>query len=175
MQTVAIVVLIKMIVKPHMYHVKRDPNVNTLGRIEKMVRHAAYRRRTIWERKERKTNTITVKNISNKKQHPVLKPIINKGSNKVPIQVLQKKLIRKLNRMDILMDVNHVVIENQPSLKNPRMKAIASTLYDFFLMRSTVDKEIFNCNIEKVCYMSPSKQTESRRKKYYQSFIPRGK
>jgi hypothetical protein len=91
-----------------------------------------------------------------KKSYPVLTPIRNKKTNKVPIKLLQARLLKKLDSMEILMDVDHVVIENQPSLKNPKMKAIASTLFDFFLMRSTIDKESSGCNIQKVTYISPN-------------------
>jgi hypothetical protein len=91
-----------------------------------------------------------------KKTFPVLKPIVNMSANKIPIQILQKRLLEILNDMNELMGVDRVVIENQPSLKNPRMKSIASTLYDFFLMRSTIDKKACNSKIEMVTYMSPS-------------------
>ena len=54
------------------------------------------------------------------------------------------------------MDANVILIENQPSLKNPKMKAISSTLYDYFLIRGIFDKEITKSNITRVKFMSPS-------------------
>ena len=36
------------------------------------------------------------------------------------------------------------------------MKAISSTIYDYFLIRGIVDKDINNSNITKVKYMCPS-------------------
>ena len=54
------------------------------------------------------------------------------------------------------LNSNIVLIENQPSLKNPKMKSISSTIYDYFLIRGIVDKTITNSNIELVKYISPS-------------------
>jgi hypothetical protein len=39
----------------------------------------------------------------------------------------------ELEKRKSLLNANYVVIENQPSFKNPRMKSIASTLYDYYL------------------------------------------
>jgi hypothetical protein len=33
------------------------------------------------------------------------------------------------------LDVNEVLIENQPSLKNPTMKSVQMVLYTFFIMK----------------------------------------
>ena len=54
------------------------------------------------------------------------------------------------------MNANIVLIENQPSMKNPKMKAISSTIYDYFLIRGIFDKERTNSNITRVKFMSPS-------------------
>ena len=40
--------------------------------------------------------------------------------------------------LDIIQDFQ--LIENQPSMKNPKMKGIADTLYTWFLIRGIVDK-----------------------------------
>lgn len=87
--------------------------------------------------------------------YPSIVPIKNKGANKIPIEELQVSLLKKLESMPQLLKVDRIVIENQPSLKNPRMKAIASTLYNFFLMRSTIDRIKYECSIDKVLFMSP--------------------
>lgn len=94
----------------------------------------------------------------------LLKSIKKMGSNKVPTDVLQRRLVEKLESMPNLLSVNHMVIENQPSLKNPRMKAIACTLFDYFLIRSTIDKEKYNCNIEKLTFISPSNKLKVNEK-----------
>ena len=83
---------------------------------------------------EKKSKHFYCKKHLYKSAHPILKPIINQSANKIPIQLIQKNLIKKLNKMTCFMEVDHCVIENQPSFKNPRMKSIASTLYDYFLI-----------------------------------------
>ena len=55
-----------------------------------------------------------------------------------------------------LLSANYVVIENQPSFKNPRMKSIATTLYDYYLIRGIIDKERTKSSIKQVKFMSPS-------------------
>ena len=72
------------------------------------------------------------------------------------IDVIRLKLIKELDNVPELLGANIVLIENQPTLKNPRMKAISSTIYDYFLIRGIVDKDINNSNITKVKYMCPS-------------------
>lgn len=41
---------------------------------------------------------------------------------------------KKLHENNFLLDVDAVVIENQPSLKNPKMKSIQMIVYSYFLM-----------------------------------------
>jgi hypothetical protein len=70
---------------------------------------------------------------------------------------LQLRLVNKLNSLIpkfSRLNVDEVVIENQPAFKNPRMKAIASTLYDFFLIKGFVDQSE-GLSISTVRYMSP--------------------
>lgn len=83
-----------------------------------------------------------------------LKLIKKTGSNKMPIENLQINLLRKLLKYPQFLQVDTVIIENQPALKNPRMKAISSTLYDYFLIRSTIDKHKFPNQITKVSYIN---------------------
>lgn len=72
------------------------------------------------------------------------------------IGVIRLKLIKALDNIPELLKADIVLIENQPSLKNPRMKAISSTIYDYFLIRGIIDKNITKSNIIKVKYMCPS-------------------
>ena len=66
------------------------------------------------------------------------------------------KLIMELESKPALLKANYVVIENQPSFKNPRMKSIATTLYDYYLIRGIIDKTVTKSNISQVHFMSPS-------------------
>jgi hypothetical protein len=62
----------------------------------------------------------------------------------------------ELEKRSNLLSADYVVIENQPSFKNPRMKSIASTLYDYYLIRGIIDKSVTKSNITQVKFMSPS-------------------
>jgi hypothetical protein len=48
--------------------------------------------------------------------------------------LLFENIPRKLYEIPELLDVDMVVIENQPSLKNPQMKSIQMILYSYFLI-----------------------------------------
>ena len=52
--------------------------------------------------------------------------------------LLFENIPRKLNELDCLLDVDKVVIENQPSLKNPQMKSIQMIVYSYFIMYGKV-------------------------------------
>jgi len=74
--------------------------------------------------------------------------------NTIDIKKLKVNMINLLDTYkDILLDVDHVVIENQPSLKNPKMKSVAETLYAWFLLRGQIDSP---SPIKNLTYMCPS-------------------
>lgn len=85
-----------------------------------------------------------------------LTKIKRKNAAEESIDVLRIKLVSELEKRKNLLTANLVLIENQPTLKNPKMKAISSTIYDYFLIRGIFDKEVTKSLIEKVKYMSPS-------------------
>lgn len=76
--------------------------------------------------------------------------------NKVSIDEVLKQLINKLDDIPEILQVDKIIIENQPSLKNPKMKTIASALYTYFLMRGIVDKEKTKSTIKEIHFISPS-------------------
>jgi len=80
---------------------------------------------------------------------------IKKEKTQFDIDKLRTNLVRVLETKPELFQADKVLIENQPSLKNPRMKAISSTIYDYYLIRGIFDKK-FNSKINQVKYMSPS-------------------
>ena len=58
---------------------------------------------------------------------------------------LTTEMIKKLRQKENLLNVDIVVIENQPVLKNPTMKSIQMVLYSYFLIYGvTTDKQINN-------------------------------
>lgn len=80
---------------------------------------------------------------------------IKKEKTIFDIDILRFNLVQELEKKSELFLADKVLIENQPSLKNPRMKAISSTIYDYYLIRGIFDKK-FNSNITQVKYISPS-------------------
>jgi len=85
-----------------------------------------------------------------------LTKIKKKNASEQSIDILRIKLIQELEKRKNLLTANLVLIENQPTLKNPKMKAISSTIYDYFLIRGIFDKLITKSNIDIVRYISPS-------------------
>jgi hypothetical protein len=79
-----------------------------------------------------------------------------KSSKTLNFDDVKYDLIMVLEGKPKLLEADYVVIENQPSFKNPRMKSIASTLYDYYMIRGIVDKERTKSNITQVKFMSPS-------------------
>ncbi len=69
---------------------------------------------------------------------------------------LRIKMWRVLDALGHLLRADAVIIENQPSLKNPIMKSIAETLYNYFICRGLVDKELTGSTIRSIRYVSPS-------------------
>lgn len=85
-------------------------------------------------------------------------PLKKSKANKVPTVDIQKKLIEELDRLIVHfseLKVREVIIENQPSFKNPKMKAISATLFDYFLIRGYNDKS-HGLDIKLVKFFSPS-------------------
>ena len=80
---------------------------------------------------------------------------IKLNANKVPIETIKLNMINKLDSLPQLLDVDRVIIENQPALKNPKMKAISDTLYTWFLIRGLIDKKNDSV-INTVTFTSPS-------------------
>jgi hypothetical protein len=78
------------------------------------------------------------------------------NSNGLNFDDVKYSLINALEQRPNLLSADYVVIENQPSFKNPRMKSIANTIYDYYLIRGIIDKNITKSNITQVKFMAPS-------------------
>ena len=71
--------------------------------------------------------------------------------------LLFENIPRKLNEISQLLDVDIVVIENQPSLKNPQMKSIQMILYSYFLiLGKTIGNETTKSYIDAIDFCSAS-------------------
>ena len=69
------------------------------------------------------------------------KYLIEKGflKKKMSIQDTGIVMVSKLDQLPFLQEAELVLIENQPSLKNPIMKSVQMLLYSYFLIRGMVD------------------------------------
>ena len=86
------------------------------------------------------------------------KPIKNIIIKKYPTSKLQLTLIKKLDSLSeyfASLNIEEVIIENQPTHKNPKMKSISNTLFDYFLIRGYIDKKN-GLDISLVRFMCPS-------------------
>ena len=54
-------------------------------------------------------------------------------ANRVDLSLLGKNIYKGLNKLKNLDNLDYVVIENQPVLKNPRMKSVQMIIFSFFL------------------------------------------
>ena len=72
--------------------------------------------------------------------------LIDTPDMKKNMNLVFENIPRKLNENRFLLDVDYVVIENQPSLKNPKMKSIQMIVYSYFLMYG----KILNTNENKI-------------------------
>jgi len=79
----------------------------------------------------------------------------NKSISTMDFDNTRLKLFQKLDEKKELLKADIILIENQPSMKNPTMKSIATGLYDFYLIRGLLDK-VVESNIKIVKFMSPS-------------------
>lgn len=85
-----------------------------------------------------------------------MKPLKKTIVSSMDFDETRLKLINILESKKHLLEANVVVIENQPSFKNPRMKSISALLYDYYMIRGIIDKERTKSNIRRVKFMSPS-------------------
>ena len=85
-----------------------------------------------------------------------MKPLKKTNVSSMDFDDTRLKLINILENKKHLLKADVVVIENQPSFKNPRMKSISALLYDYYSIRGIIDKERTNSNIKRVKFMSPS-------------------
>lgn len=80
---------------------------------------------------------------------------IKKEKTTSDVDLLRYRLVEELEKRPELFQAEMILVENQPALKNPTMKAISSTIYDFYLIRGIFDKK-YQSKIQRVKFMSPS-------------------
>ena len=73
------------------------------------------------------------------------------------IHDLKLSLLQKLDSFkDLFLNVDIVCIENQPTFKNPTMKAISDVLYTWFMIRGLVEHDLNSSTISKITFFAPS-------------------
>ena len=101
--------------------------------------------------------------------------IINvKNVAKFPLQNIGRIMYEKLDKLPNLLEADHVVIENQPVLKNPTMKSVQMLLYSYFLMKnknvelhfiSASSKLKFKVNSDEIKKIKSGKKTKYQKNK----------
>lgn len=81
------------------------------------------------------------------------KKITNIKCTRQAPQELATKLFNALDELKFI-NIDEVLIENQPTLKNPVMKTIAIELYSYFVLRGLIDKKLGS--IKEIKFISPS-------------------
>lgn len=86
----------------------------------------------------------------------------SRKANTIPLIDLGKIMMEQLDSKPDLLLVDHVIIENQPVLKNPTMKSIQMMLYTYFLIRGMIDVEpdTSQKKIQMIQLVSPTKKLE---------------
>jgi chaperonin cofactor prefoldin len=95
---------------------------------------------------------LVLKNL--KKESKVKK--LSQSCSSIPILVLTKKLCKKLDDIPEFLQVDEVLIENQPSMLNPKMKTISSILYSYFTINGIGNAEKNKSTITNVKFNAPS-------------------
>lgn len=100
--------------------------------------------------------------------------VIDISQNGKEIFNLQEEMVKQLDLLPHLLNVDYVVLENQPTF-NIKMKTVASALYTYFVIRGCVDHER---QIKNICYVHPKQKLtqcqyegpvfESEKKQKYQ-------
>jgi hypothetical protein len=73
------------------------------------------------------------------------------------VLLLATRLYEHLDNLkDILLDVEEIIIENQPVLKNPTMKTVQILLYSYFVMNGIMKEKVKNIH-----FFSASKKLEA--------------
>tara|TARA_Y100000589_G_C27055985_1_gene589320 strand:- start:84 stop:980 length:897 start_codon:yes stop_codon:yes gene_type:complete len=93
-----------------------------------------------------------------KNDNNTIKKITKQNASKASIDIIKKNMINILDSKKELLNVDYVLIENQPSMKNPKMKSVAETLYCWFLIRGMKDTN----KIKKIFYLSPSNKLKTK-------------
>jgi hypothetical protein len=85
-----------------------------------------------------------------------IKKVCGTSCTKQLPQITATKLFEILDTHTEFLNVDEILIENQPAMKNPQMKSIASYLFSYFVIRGIIDKQNNTSNIKNIKQICPS-------------------
>ena len=114
-----------------------------------------------------------VKGSYSKKQIKKYKKI---NANHIALSLLGKNIYHGLNSLDNLLDLDFVIIENQPVLKNPKMKSVQMIIYSYFLFSKESKKLnhsliLFNARSKLKIYDGPEIECKQKNKYSQRKFL----
>lgn len=74
----------------------------------------------------------------------------NIPKNKNQLLLIGKNIVEKLDKYNHFLNVDHVLLENQPALKNPTMKSIQMIIYSYFLVKGITNNKSKIENLEMI-------------------------
>ena len=104
------------------------------------------------------------------KQYKDLK-MKNIPKQKNQLLLIGKNIVEKLDKYNHFLEVDHVLLENQPALKNPTMKSIQMMIYSYFLINGITNSlspienlEMINARNKLKAYKGPEIKCEIKDK-----------
>ena len=86
--------------------------------------------------------------VHSKKYPDVYLELVTKTKNtKYDLEETATNLIQELDCRKELLESDHILIENQPAFKNPKMKSIQMILYSYYLMKAKIEPSNKKMNI----------------------------
>ena len=79
-----------------------------------------------------------------------------KKNSKGLLDNITKILLTELKNRSFLLDVDVILIENQPAFKNPKMKSIQMIIYTYFYMKGCIEIETQEKYINRILFLSAS-------------------
>ena len=127
----------------------------------KIIKDLEKENKTIIKEKKENENETEQSNKTLKDIPKFIKIIKKKSATGTDLTTLGQQMYQKLDKIPHLLDVDTVLLENQPVLKNPTMKSVQMLLYSYFIMKGVHQQP--NEEIEPInhiqCY-NASKKTE---------------
>jgi hypothetical protein len=81
---------------------------------------------------------------------------ISQNANSIPLEMIGGAMYRKLDAKPDFLQVDEVLIENQPALINPTMKSVAMILYSYFLWNCFHKRDETKSTVTNLSYCSAS-------------------